>query len=111
MLKKLSILIVATLVVGFCGAVIPAESDAGAINCSGWHKHKKETGTAFCRGQMFNQTAKSRFTTSNRGRYSTTLGRLRDDYYTVRVAGGCIASAVKYDVRVSIITTYVTLNY
>lgn len=116
MLKKLSILILAVLVVGFCVTIIPeGKVDASAISCSGSHKHKSESGTASCSGQVGQNTSKSFKTSSpwwGTPKYSALLSNLISDYYTVKVKGACGASASKSNVKaVGYTTTKITINY
>lgn len=117
MFKKLiSRIVLGMMVVGFCMAAVPQdEAEAAAIQSSGTHKHKKESGIASCKGQAGQGTSKS-FTTSSpvwgTPNYSVTLSGLISDLYTVTVKGKCGASASKSNVKaIGYGTTRITINY
>jgi len=92
MLKRLSMVLAATAVMGICMAMVPQRVEAGDANLRfyGKHKHRWEGGNASADGQY---VQKSRwFLTSWRKRYSVTLKGLYADTYKYEVKGDCGAS-------------------
>lgn len=101
MIKRLNRLVLGALVIMFCVVTMPInEVEAGRIECFGSHRHSREVGRAFCRGQFHNETDTKTFTTTRTGSYEVRLRNVPADIYRVIVSGACGAWRRRDDVVV-----------
>jgi hypothetical protein len=130
MLKRLSIVLAATAVMGVCMAMMPQKVEAiqgnqkmkalvsyGSIQCYGYHyggaAHGLEPGVASAKGQKYGGAGAVPFTTASTNWYQTRkITSLREDLYTVTVKGRCGRSNSASSILVlGYHTTRVRINY